>query len=58
MDCFKFKNNDKATSYDFYCNFVRGNHYKSRKKDKKMLHKLSRSRLKQDLIKELIESER
>lgn len=51
MDIFKKANNCKATSYDFYDTCVKKT--RDRKRDKKMLHKLSRSRLKNDLIKEV-----
>lgn len=48
MDLFKQNNILKATSYDFYeTNIVRKT--KTRNKDKKMLHKLSRTRLKRIL---------
>lgn len=56
MDLFKKNNSDVAMAYDIYDKYVS---YKSKTKakDKKMLRKLSRSRLKQELKKEYIESE-
>lgn len=56
MDLFKKNNSDIAMAYDIYDKYVS---YKSKikAKDKKMLRKLSRSRLKQKLKKEYIESE-
>lgn len=56
MDLFKKNNSDIARTYDIYDKYVS---YKPRTKakDKKMLRKLSRSRLKQELNKEYIESE-
>lgn len=56
MDLFKKNNSDIAMAYDTYDKYVS---YKSKTKakDKKMLRKLSRNRLKQKLKKEYIESE-
>ena len=49
MDFFKQLNNNKATSYDFYDTRISKGNTKLRNKDKRMLHKMSRSRLKQQL---------
>lgn len=55
-DRFKRSYNDKATSYDFYCSYCKSNsHSKTRRKFKKMFHQIGRSRLKQNLQKELKE---
>ena len=56
MDLFKKNNSDIAMAYDIYDKYVS---YKPRTKakDKKMLRKLSRSRLKQEINKEYIEGE-
>lgn len=54
VDDFKRSYNDKATAYDFYCSYCKSRN-KTRKKDKKMFHKMGRSRMKQDLLKELRE---
>lgn len=53
MDLFRLKSNDKATSYDFYDTNVKQN-TKLRNKEKRMLHKISRSRIKQLTRKEMI----
>lgn len=45
MDLFKQNNSREATAMDFYDNIVIQN-TKLRSKDKKMLHKISRSRIK------------
>lgn len=46
MDLFKVSNNDKATAYDFYDTAIVVQNTKLRAKEKKMLHRLSRSRIK------------
>lgn len=46
MDLFKQSNNDKATAYDFYDTAIVVQNTRLRNKEKKMLHKLSRSRIK------------
>ena len=46
MDLFKKTNNDKATAYDFYDTNIVVQNRRERPKDKKMLHRLSRSRIK------------
>ena len=51
IDSFKQSNNDKATSYGFYDKVVVQN-TRTRSKDKRLLHKLARTRLKRDIIKE------
>ena len=51
-DDFKRSYNDKATAQDFYCSYVKSPS-RYRGKDKKMLHQIGRSRLKQRLIKEI-----
>ena len=51
-DDFKRSYNDKATAHDFYCSYVKSSS-RYRGKNKKMLHKIGRSRLKQRLIKEI-----
>ena len=56
-DDFKRSYNDKATAYDFYCSYVKSNNNKTRRNDKKMFHKIGRSRTKQELIKDLKEVE-
>lgn len=56
MDLFKKNNSDIAMIYDIYDKYV-SYKPKTKAKDKKMLRKLSRSRLKQKLKKEYIESE-
>lgn len=51
-DDFKRSYNDKATAYDFYCSYVKcPSRYRGQ--DKKMLHKIGRSRLKQRLLREV-----
>ena len=51
-DDFKRSYNDKATAQDFYCSYLKSPS-RYRGKDKKMLHQIGRSRLKQGLIKEI-----
>lgn len=51
MDLFKQKYNDKATAYDFYETNIVIQNTRTRRKDKKMLHKLARSRMKAELRK-------
>ena len=51
-DDFKRSYNDKATAHDFYCSYVKSSS-RYRGKNKKMLHQIGRSRLKQKLIKEI-----
>ena len=53
MDLFKQNNNDKATAYDFYDTAIVVQNTKLRGKEKKMLHKLSRSRIKRSTKKEI-----
>lgn len=50
MDLFKKYNNNEATSIDFYDNQISRQNHRLRKKDKKMLHKLSRTRIKREDI--------
>ena len=52
MDLFKKTNNDKATAYDFYDTNVVQNR-RERPKDKKMLHRLSKARIKRMSKKEI-----
>lgn len=54
MDLFKMENAFKATSYDFYDKNTR-NKTRDRPRFKRMLHKLSRSRIKRQDKKELEE---
>lgn len=56
MDLFKKCNSYKATSYDFYDTHICKGNAKSRDRDKRMLHKLSRSRIKRLTLKEANES--
>lgn len=58
MDLFKKNNSDIAMAYDIYDKYV-SHKPRTKAKDKKMLRKLSRSRLKQEIIEELkfLESE-
>lgn len=51
MDLFKRKNSREATSMDFYDKNVIQN-TKIRGKDKRMLHKLARCRIKRDILNE------
>lgn len=53
MDLFKQNNNDKATAYDFYDTAIVAQNTRLRNKEKKMLHKLSRSRIKRLTKKEI-----
>lgn len=53
MDLFKENNIDKATSYDFFERRIYYKKPKIRKQEKKILHKLSRSRIKNLTIKEI-----
>ncbi|XZN14434.1 hypothetical protein ACSW9O_15315 (plasmid) [Clostridium perfringens] len=53
MDKFKEKNTREATAMDFYDTNIVVQNTKLRAKDKKMLHKLSRSRIKQETNKEV-----
>lgn len=46
MDLFKQNNSKEATSMDFYDTAIVVQNTKLRAKDKKMLHRLSRSRIK------------
>lgn len=46
MDLFKKSYNDKATNYDFYDGALSKNNSKLRNKEKKILHKLARARMK------------
>ena len=56
MDAFKRSYGDIATAYDIYDkNVIYNNRVKS--KDKKMMHRLGRSRLKSKLIRECKEVE-
>lgn len=57
MDKFKQGNNNEATSMDFYDTNVSRQNTKLRNTDKRMLHKLSRIRLKRELEKERYESD-
>ena len=52
MDLFKKTNNDKATAYDFYDTNIVQNR-RERPKDKKILHRLSRARIKRMSKKEI-----
>ena len=51
MDLFKKNNNNEATSMDFYDQNISKQNTKLRNKDKKMLHQLSRSRIKRETLK-------
>lgn len=53
MDLFKISNNDKATSYDFYDTNIVCQNTRERPKDKKMLHRISRARIKRMTKKEI-----
>ena len=53
MDLFKKTNNDKATAYDFYDTNIVVQNRRERPKDKKMLHRLSRARIKRMSKKEI-----
>lgn len=46
MDLFKQNNNHEATSMDFYDSYVSKGDNRVRAKDKRMLHKIARRRLK------------
>lgn len=53
MDLFKQNNNDKSTAYDFYDTNIVSQNKRLRAKEKKMLHKLSRARIKKITMKEI-----
>ncbi len=53
MDLFKQNNNDKATAYDFYDTAIVVQNTRLRSRDKKMLHRLARSRIKRITLKEV-----
>ena len=53
MDLFKQNNNDKATAYDFYDTAIVVQNTRLRNKEKKMLQRLSRSRIKRMTKKEI-----
>ena len=53
MDLFKQNNNDKATAYDFYDTAIVVQNTRLRSEEKKMLHRLSRSRIKRMTTKEI-----
>lgn len=48
MDLFKLNNNDKATAYDFYETNIVIQNRRIRNKTKRILHKLSRARLRRN----------
>lgn len=52
MDLFKKSSVTNSTALDFYCKCCSYNDNKTRRKDKKMLHKLARARVKADTAKE------
>lgn len=55
MDLFKQNNNNKATSLDFYATDVVIQNTRIRPKDKRMLHRLARSRIRRMTRKEFDE---
>lgn len=55
MDLFKKNNVNESTALDFYAKCCSYSDNKARRKDKKMLHKIARTRLKVQTRKELSE---
>lgn len=55
VDLFKQNNNNKATSLDFYATDVVIQNTRVRPKDKRMLHRLARSRIRRMTRKEFDE---
>lgn len=53
MDKFKKNNTKEVTALDFYDTCVCKGNRKVRKKDKRMLHKLARTRIKRETEKEI-----
>lgn len=58
MNLFKQANIQEATSMDFYVKNIVVQNTKLRGKEKKMLHKLARTRLKKQAKKEMLQEER
>lgn len=56
MDLFKSKNIIESTSIDFYDTHISKGNTRLRNKDKRRLHKLSRTRIKRDTLKESLEN--
>lgn len=55
MDLFKKNNVNESTALDFYAKCCSYSDNKARRKDKKMLHKIARTRLKVQIKKDLNE---
>lgn len=57
MNLFKQENTNESTSMDFYVKNIIVQNTRLRAKEKKMLHKLSRSRIKRLTKNEILQSE-